>query len=204
LGGCRASTAQRQGPRRVYPGPSSRTLHHGPRLRGLHVPGVQKDHLRSAGAQRLPCRITFHKYIWLLKETGAIVFDGAEAISFSDEPPQDLPPDYEPSCGTPAPRHYYRLVDPQSPAFLAAIVPSPASPETPLIVDSGPDPKLHKDVSVSFPSFPSPPELVWRHLTPICFRTPARMSPIDFNLSQFIFSAITVKYSMHLKDNNIY
>jgi hypothetical protein len=77
-----------------------------------------KEHLRSAGARRLPCRITFHKYVWLLKETGALIFDGAEAISFSDEPPQDLPPDYEPSCGTPAPRHYYRLVDPQNPAFL--------------------------------------------------------------------------------------
>ena len=77
-----------------------------------------KDHLRSAGVRHLPCRLTFHKYVWLLKETGALVFDGAEAISFSAEPPEDLPPDYEPSCGMPAPRHFYRILDAQSAAFL--------------------------------------------------------------------------------------
>ena len=77
-----------------------------------------KDHLRSAGVRRLPCRPTFHKYVWLLKETGAIVFDGAQAISFSAKPPEDLPPDYEPSCGMPAPRHYYRILDAQHAAFL--------------------------------------------------------------------------------------
>jgi len=76
-----------------------------------------KDHLRSAGVRRLPCRPVFHKYIWLLKETGAIIFDGAEPISFGSAPPRDLPPDYEPSCGMPAPRHYYRILDSQNPAF---------------------------------------------------------------------------------------
>ena len=76
-----------------------------------------KDHLRSAGVRRFPCRPTFHKYVWLLKETGAIIFDGAQAISFSAEPPEDLPPDYKPACGMPAPRHYYRILDAQNPAF---------------------------------------------------------------------------------------
>ena len=61
-----------------------------------------KEHLRSAGIRRLPCRPVFHKYIWLLKETGAIKVDGAEAISLGSTPPQDLPPDYEPDCGMPA------------------------------------------------------------------------------------------------------
>ncbi|GEM_PF-6872567 len=58
-----------------------------------------KNHLRSAGVHKLPCRLTFHKYVWLLKESGAIVFDGAQATSFSAKPPEDLPPDYEPSTG---------------------------------------------------------------------------------------------------------
>ena len=76
-----------------------------------------KGHLRTAGIRKLPCRPVFHKYIWLLKETGAIIFDGAEAISFGSSPPRDLPPDYEPACGMPAPRHYYRILDSQNPAF---------------------------------------------------------------------------------------
>ena len=54
-----------------------------------------QEHLRSAGVQGLPCHPVFHKDIWLLKETGAIVFDGAEAISFGTTPPQDLLPAYE-------------------------------------------------------------------------------------------------------------
>ena len=76
-----------------------------------------REHLRTAGVRKLPCRPVFHKYIWLLKETGAIIFDGAEAISFGSAPPRELPPDYEPSCGMPAPRHYYRILDLQNPAF---------------------------------------------------------------------------------------
>jgi hypothetical protein len=76
-----------------------------------------KGHLRTAGVRKLPCRPAFHKYIWLLKETGAIIFDGAEAISFGSSPPRDLPQDYEPSCGMPAPRHYYRILDSRNPAF---------------------------------------------------------------------------------------
>jgi hypothetical protein len=118
LGERRAGTAQRQGPRRVYPGPPSRAPDRGPGLRGLHVPAY-KGHLRSAGVHRLPCRPVFHKYFWLLKETAyAILFDGAEAVSWAQTPPEPLPPDYEPSCGTPAPHHYYRTVDPQHPAFI--------------------------------------------------------------------------------------
>ena len=77
-----------------------------------------KEHLRAAGVTRLPCRLTFHKYVWLLKESGAIVFDGAEAVSFGQGTPQPLPPGYEPSCGTPAPRHFYRVVDSLDPAFI--------------------------------------------------------------------------------------
>ncbi len=53
-----------------------------------------KDHLRGAGVRKLPCRPTFHKYVWLLKETGALVFAGAQTISFSSGPPKDLPADY--------------------------------------------------------------------------------------------------------------
>ena len=60
-----------------------------------------KGHLRHAGVRKLPDRLVFHKYIWLLKETGAIIFDGAEAISFGSFPPTPLPPDYEPSCAMP-------------------------------------------------------------------------------------------------------
>ncbi len=63
-----------------------------------------KDHLCSAGVRRLPCCPTFHKYVWLLKKSGAISFQ------FSAEPPEDFPPDYEPACGMPAPCHYYRIV----------------------------------------------------------------------------------------------
>ena len=36
-----------------------------------------KDHLRSAGVRKLLCRSTFQKYVWLLKEAGAIVVEGA-------------------------------------------------------------------------------------------------------------------------------
>jgi len=75
-----------------------------------------KEHLRVAGVRKLPCRPTFHKYVWLLKETGALVFDGVLAISFSAEPPEDLPPVYEPACGMPAPRNYYRIANPQQPS----------------------------------------------------------------------------------------
>lgn len=32
-----------------------------------------KEHLRGAGVRTLPCRITFHTYVWLLKETGALI-----------------------------------------------------------------------------------------------------------------------------------
>ena len=77
-----------------------------------------KGHLKGAGISNLPCRQTFHTYIWLLKETNAITFDGAEAISFGEEEPLDLPDGYVPACGMPAPRHYYRMVSFDHPAFL--------------------------------------------------------------------------------------
>ncbi len=76
-----------------------------------------KIHLRGGGIDKLPCRPTFHSYIWKLKETGAIVFDGAEEISFTEAPPEPLPAGYQPACGMPAPRHFYRIVDPGHPAF---------------------------------------------------------------------------------------
>ena len=41
-----------------------------------------KNHLRGAGARKLPCRTTFHTYVWLLKETGAITFGGAARRRF--------------------------------------------------------------------------------------------------------------------------
>ena len=78
-----------------------------------------KAHLRRAGVRKLPCRPTFHTYIWMLKETGAIIFDGAEAISFGISQPEVLPVDYAPACGMSAPRHYYRVVDLQHRAFIS-------------------------------------------------------------------------------------
>jgi len=77
-----------------------------------------KDHLRDAGYRNFPCRLSFHKYVWLLKETGALVFDEAEPIAFGFTPLEALPTGYQPGCGMPAPRHYYRMVDPQHQAFL--------------------------------------------------------------------------------------
>jgi hypothetical protein len=73
-----------------------------------------KSHVIEAG-YKAACRPVFHKYIWLLKETGAIVFDGAEPSAW--EGAQPPPPGYSPSCGMPAPRHYYRILDPAHPAF---------------------------------------------------------------------------------------
>ena len=78
-----------------------------------------KAHLRRAGVRKLPCRPTFHTCIWMLIETGAIVFDGAEALSFSAAQPETLPVDYAPACGMPAPRHYHRVADLQHPAFIS-------------------------------------------------------------------------------------
>lgn len=76
-----------------------------------------KIHLRGGGVDKLPCRPTFHSYIWKLKETGAIVFDGADPVSFTEDPPELLPAGYQPACGMPAPRHFYRIVDSGHPAF---------------------------------------------------------------------------------------
>lgn len=79
-----------------------------------------KNHLQGAGVVKLPCRQTFSTYIYLLKETGAVVFDGAEAVAFGGEEfqPEALPVDYVPACGMPAPRHYYRMTAFDHPAFL--------------------------------------------------------------------------------------
>ena len=78
-----------------------------------------KEHLRDNGYSNFPCRLSFGRYIWLLKETGAIAFDEAEPVAFGLSPLEALPAAYEPSCGMPAPRHYYRMVDPNHQAFLA-------------------------------------------------------------------------------------
>ena len=76
-----------------------------------------KEHLVSQGTVKVLCRQTFHGYVWLLKEVGALAFDGAEAVSFGDEPAEALPPDYVPACASPAPRHFYVMTDPQHPGF---------------------------------------------------------------------------------------
>lgn len=76
-----------------------------------------KEHLRDQGTVKILCRQTFHGYIWLLKEVGALAFDGAEAIAFGEEPAEALPADYVPACASPAPRHFYVLTDPQHPGF---------------------------------------------------------------------------------------
>ncbi len=78
-----------------------------------------KTHLRGAGYSRFPCRLSFGKLVWLLKETGALVFDEAEPVAFGLDDPEALPAAYDPSCGMPAPRHYYKMVDPQNPAFMS-------------------------------------------------------------------------------------
>ena len=60
-----------------------------------------KGHLRAGGVQKIPCRATFHTYIWMLKEVGAIIFDGAEPVSFfGDEPPATVPADYVPGVAS--------------------------------------------------------------------------------------------------------
>jgi hypothetical protein len=65
-----------------------------------------KDHLQAA-AFIASCAQTMPKYVWMLKETGANLFDGAESSGWETSP---LPlPGYVPACGMPAPRHYYRL-----------------------------------------------------------------------------------------------
>ncbi len=76
-----------------------------------------KEHLRSAGARKLPCRSSFSSLVWMLKEVGAMEFVGAEAISFTEDDPDPLPAGYEPGCAFPSPRHYYVVVDPDHPGF---------------------------------------------------------------------------------------
>ena len=73
-----------------------------------------KAHVRGAG-YRAPGRLSFHKYVWYLNQTGALVFDGAEPSGWDGAPPP--PPGYSPTCASPAPRHYYRMVDPDHLAF---------------------------------------------------------------------------------------
>jgi hypothetical protein len=73
-----------------------------------------KEHLVGAG-YKAPCAQTMHVYVWMLKEVGAIVFDGAEPSGWDGAQPP--PPGYLPACGSPAPQHYYRLVDPDHPGF---------------------------------------------------------------------------------------
>ncbi len=58
-----------------------------------------QDHLRSAGVRRLSLPPHLPQ-VHLAAEGDGLAFDGAQAISFSAEPPEDLPPDYEPGCGT--------------------------------------------------------------------------------------------------------
>lgn len=79
-----------------------------------------KTHLKEAGYQRLPSRASFGSLIWILAKLGAITFSRAEEISnetavWIGQP--DIPQGYAPACGMPAPRHYYRIVDPQHLAF---------------------------------------------------------------------------------------
>lgn len=78
-----------------------------------------KLHLKDVGVSKFPCRQTFHTYIYLLNHTGAVAFDGAEAIGFGGEEPEDLPDGYIPACGMPAPRHFYRMISFGHPAFLS-------------------------------------------------------------------------------------
>ena len=74
-----------------------------------------KQHLVAGGVNHVSCRGSFGSVIWMLKETEALRFDGAEAVAFGGAPPAALPPEYQ--VASPAPRHYYSLVDPEHPAF---------------------------------------------------------------------------------------
>ena len=75
-----------------------------------------KAHQRAGGVRHVSCRGSFGSVIWMLHQTKAIAFDGAELVSF-DGPPGTLPPDMQ--VASPSPRHYYRIADPEHPAFFS-------------------------------------------------------------------------------------
>lgn len=78
-----------------------------------------KAYLR-ANEVRPPHRQYFGNLIWELKELGALRFDHAEGPQGwrgLGEEAESPPRGYRPAAGSPAPRHFYRLVDPASMAF---------------------------------------------------------------------------------------
>ena len=79
-----------------------------------HIYGAYKGYLRANGV-RPPHRPYFGNLIWELKELGALRFDHAEIPADwrgLGEEAEAPPRGYRPACGSPAPRHFYRLVDP--------------------------------------------------------------------------------------------
>lgn len=76
-----------------------------------------KGYLRANGV-RPPHRHYIGVVIYELKELGAIRFDHAEVAQGWRGMEAEAPPrGYRPACGSPAPRHFYRLVNPQHPGF---------------------------------------------------------------------------------------
>jgi hypothetical protein len=69
--------------------------------------------LKANGYKKFPSRAVFGQYFWLLREMGLIEFDHAEVPApWAGEGPagRRMPRTYRPRAGSPAPRHYYRIV----------------------------------------------------------------------------------------------
>lgn len=76
-----------------------------------------KSYLRNNDV-RPPSRQTFSVLIYQLKSVGAIRFVKAEVPGWGEFEEGDLTSSYRPQCGSPAPRHYYRIINAQNPGFL--------------------------------------------------------------------------------------
>jgi hypothetical protein len=81
-----------------------------------------KKYLKDQGLANCSCRETMSKYIWLARKLGLIVFDHAEAPAYWDAVVEGVrvPANYQPGGRprAPSPRHYYRIVSPDSDRWL--------------------------------------------------------------------------------------
>ena len=76
-----------------------------------------KLYLRQNGI-RAPSRLYFGRLIYILADQGGIRFDHADTAAGWRGMEPDVPArGYRPGCGSPAPRHYYRLVNAQAAVF---------------------------------------------------------------------------------------
>lgn len=78
---------------------------------------LYRAQVRDAG-HKPPSRQSFGQYVWVLKVTGALVFDRAEPASQWRGGEAFIPDaEYEPTVGMASPRHFFRIDDPASPAW---------------------------------------------------------------------------------------